>query len=148
MSSAAVTVTAAAVAAADMAGAMMITADVGIIAEHTKNQAFNRTVCITAHAAVKSDTGLSKRILCTGTDAAADKGVHPMGCKNLSQCTVAAALAADDFGGNYAVPFHIVELKLFGMAEVLKNTAVLVSYCNFHIHYSFNIIPCLHVCDV
>ena len=59
--------------------------------------------------------------------------------QKASQCTVAAAVCGRDLCiFNFAV-LNLIDLKCFGMAEMLENQSVLIRYRDFHVHASFQI---------
>ena len=127
-------VAAAAVGAADMAFAVVvvIAADIGVIAEHTEDEALNCTVCIAAYTAVKLDAGLSQCILCARADAAADEDIYAEGSQQTCQCAVTAAVGVNNFGRKNLFALYFVELELLGVAKMLEYAAVFIGYCNFH----------------
>lgn len=69
----------------------------------------------------------------------ADERIHAVLLQKTSQCTVTAAVCGRDLCiFNFAV-LNLIDLKCFGMAEMLENQSVLIRYRDFHVHASFQI---------
>ena len=134
---AAVTVTFAVTAAVMVfAVAVMVAADVGVVAEGAGNQCLDRFVSGTGNAAEETDAGCCKRILCAAADTAADQRIHLIVEQEAGQRTVTLTFGADnEFVGDDAV-CDIVDLKLLCMSEMLENHAVFVGNCNSHTIFS------------
>ena len=131
---------AAAVVAAAMTFAVvsvMIALYVGIKSKRTVKQCFNCCITGAARTAVKLDACLVKCDLCTAADASANKCVNTKRGKELRKCSMTAAVSIYYFTVYDFSVFCGINLKLLGMAEVLKDMSVFVSYCNFHCIVSF-----------
>ena len=122
----------AAVVAAGVAFAVMVAADVGIVIQVACQECFYSVICVTGNAAVELDAGLSQCHLGTTADAAADQNVNTAAKEETCQSAVAAAVGVHDLGGYDGAVFHVVDLKLLGVAEMLEDQLVCVSNCNFH----------------
>ena len=65
-------------------------------------------------------------------DTAADQSIDAVFVQKLCQRAMAAAVGADDFCFDDVSVFDVVNFKEFGVSEVLKDVAVLISNCDFH----------------
>src|SRR5699024_1474536 len=113
---------------------------VGVVLQAARQQGLHRLVGAALCAGIQLDAGLCQRGARAAADTAADQGVHPALGQQTGQCAVAALAGADDLAGDHLAVFHIVYLKLFGMAEVLEHQAVFIGDCNaFHWESSFSL---------
>ena len=122
----------AALAAAGMAFAVMVTADVGIVIQIACQECFHSVIGIAGNAAVELDASLSQRHLSTAADATADQHINAAAKEETCQGAVAAAIGVCDLGGDDVAIFYVVDLKLLGVAEMLEDQLVCVSDCDFH----------------
>ena len=97
----------------------------------------NCVVCVTADTAEQLDARLSKGHLSAAADAAADENSNAELGKQACQCAVAASVGIYYFCIYDFAILYLVELKLRGMTEVLKDLSVFIGYCNFHLSVSF-----------
>jgi len=111
---------------------VMVASDIGIEKQFAGKQGIYCFIAEAGDAAVKPDTCIGKSYLCTAADPAADQSIDTQIGKHPSQCTVTASVGIPYFGRNDSSVFCCVDLELFGMAEVLKDSSVFISYCNFH----------------
>ena len=110
---------------------------VGIKSKRTAKQCFDCGVRGAADTAVKLDSCLCQCHLCATADAAANKSINTKRRKKSCQCSVTATIGVNHFTIYNFSAFYCVNLKLLGVAEVLKNLSVFISYCNFHCAVSF-----------
>ena len=133
---AAVVITAAAVVAAGMTCTMLIVVviapDIGVKAQIAGQVIGNRGICITAAAAVELNARLCQRHLGTAADTAADQHIDVSACQKTCQRTVTAAVGVDHFRCDDLTVLNFVNLELLGVTEVLEDSTVGISYCNFH----------------
>ena len=157
---AAVLIFPAAMAAAVMTAlVVMVCADgIRVIEQCAVQQRIDRRVRAAGNTGIQLDARFCKRRARTAADAAADKRIHAVLLQKASQCTVAAAVCGRDLCiFNFAV-LNLIDLKRFGMAEMLENQSVLIRYRDFHVHASFQIkypifcyvqnMLCLRLCRV
>ena len=110
---------------------------VGIKSKRTAEQCFDCGIRRATNTAVKLDSCLCQCHLCATADAAANKCVNAERGKKSCKCSVTATVGIHYFAAyNFSV-LCVINLKLFGMAEVLKDLSVFVSYCNFYCTVSF-----------
>ncbi len=133
---------AAAVAAALMAFLVMmlpvmVALDVGVIGKITGQEGLDRSVRVAGNAAEQLNTNRSKGHLSTAADSSADQNIGLQSIQDLSQSAVTAAICADNLRRNDLAVFHIINLKGFGMAEMLEDIAVFISDCDSHNIISF-----------
>ena len=105
---------------------------VGIKSKRTAKQCFDCGVRGAADTAVKLDSCLCQCHLCATANAAANKCVNAECRKHSCQCSVTASIGINNFAADYFPALCVINLKLLGVAEVLKNLSVFISYCNFH----------------
>ena len=138
---AAVVITAAAVFSASVLPAVMmvmvVTFGIGIISKITCSKALCRLVCISVDTPIELNACLGKCHLCTAANAAADQHIYIELGKKSGQCTMSASIGIDYFSRENFISFDGINLKLFRMAEVLKNFTITISYCDFHLMISF-----------
>ena len=124
------------VAAAGVAFAVgMIVVGAGGIAhahQFTGEQRGHSRVSAAADTGVQSDAGLSESSLSTATDAAANEHIRTQHAQKTSQSTVTAAVGGEHAQFSNLPVFHIINLKVFGVAKMLEDLAVVVSNCNTH----------------
>jgi len=136
-------ITAAAMAAAGVTCVMVmvtvvIALNIGVVEQLAGNKCLNRGIRTAGNTAEQTDTGCCQGCLGTAADAAANQHIRIQGVQHTSQGTVAAAIGADHLRGyNAAIP-DFVDLKKFGVAKVLENLTVVISYRNSHIKISFS----------
>ena len=110
----------------------------GVIVQAVGEEGRYSFVCITVDAAVQLDACLSKCRLRTAPDAAANEDVCLQCRKKSCQGTVSAAVGIYNFCIYDLAVLYLIELKLCGVTEVLKDLSVFISYCNFHCTVSFS----------
>ena len=126
---------AAAVITAGVAFAMMIvvvTLHIGIECQSAVYKSLYSRICITGDTTVELNVCGCERHLCAATDAAANQNIGIQCSQNTGKCAVAAAHGVDYLGSDDLSICYIVNLKLLGVAKMLKNFTVFVSYCNSH----------------
>ena len=126
----------AAVIAAGVAFAVMmivvVAADIGIECQLSGQQGFHSSIGAAGDSTVELYACGCQGHLGTAADTAADQHICVQGGQNAGQSTVAAAVGIDDMGGNDFAILYIIDLKLFRVAEMLKDLAVFVGNCNSH----------------
>ena len=127
-------------AAAVMMFAMMITHHIGIISQLTGSQRLCRCIGITGNTAIQPDAGFSQCHLRTAADATADQRINLQCSQHARKGAVAAAIGAHHFSIYDLTVLNLVDLKLLGVAEMLKNLAIFISNCNFHTVFSFALV--------
>ena len=116
---------------------VVVTLYVRVISKRTIKQCFDCGIRGAANTAVKLNSCLCQCHLCSAADAAANKCVNAECRKHSCQCSVTAAVGIDYFTVYDFPALCVINLKLLGVAEVLKNLSVFISYCNFHCTVSF-----------
>ncbi len=129
----------AAAAAATAAAALFLTVVVVMVAVDSgglKNAiqiSLDRSVCIAICTGADFNSCACKGSLSAAADAAAKQNAYGKLGKKACKSLMTAAIGADDFGGDNAITLNFVNLKVFAVAEVLKNFAISKRNCNFHI---------------
>ena len=113
--------------------AVMIANGIGIEMKSSCQERSYLSIRISGCTGVKSDACLCQGISCSAADAAADQNLNAMGCKEACKCTVAAAVGIHYLAGEDLSVLRLINLKLFGVSEMLENLSVFVSNCNFHV---------------
>ena len=118
---------------------MMVTVNIGIVAQTSVEQCAHRRISVPADTAVELDARLGQCCLRTAADASADQSVYTVLHQEACQCAVTAAIGVNDFRMSDFTVRSFIKLKLFGVAEMLKNLTVFIGNCNFHNGISFTI---------
>ena len=100
---------------------MVVTANIGIVAQASAEQCVHRRVSLPADTAVELDARFGKCCLRTAADASADQSVHAVLHQEACQRAVTAAVGINDFRMNDFAVRSFIKLELFGVAEMLKN---------------------------
>ena len=116
---------------------MVVTVNIGIVAQASAEQCVHRRVSVPADTAVELDARFGECCLRTAADAAADQSIHAMLHQEACQRAVTAAVGINDFRMDDFAVRSFIKLELFGVAEMLKNLTVFIGNCNFHNGISF-----------
>lgn len=111
--------------------AVVVTADVGVIAQVAGQQRVYRGVGVPAHTAVEADAGPGQGDLCAAADAPADQRIHAALHQKAGQRPVAAAVGVHDLRPADLSVGDLIDLKGLGVAKVLKDLSVFISHCDF-----------------
>ena len=111
---------------------VMVTFCIRVIVKAVSEQCCNSNICVALYTAVQSDACLSKSLLCTAADTAADKHRYAETFKKTGKSTVTGAACIYNSGSSYTAFCYIVNFKLFCMSEMLENVSVFVCYCYSH----------------
>lgn len=111
--------------------------DVGIIFERTAEQSVYRCVALARNASVQFYSGCGKRHSRTAAYSSANKRIYAFLRQKRSQRAVSLPFGIRHGSRYYGAVFDLVNLKFFGMPEMLINLSVVVSYCDFHDIISF-----------
>ena len=122
-----------------MSMVMVVTVNIGIVAQISAEQCAHRRVSVPADSAVELDARLGQCCLRTAADASTDQSVYTVLHQEACQCAVTAAVGVNDFRMSDFTVRSFIKLELFGMAEMLKNLTVFIGNCNFHHGISFAI---------
>lgn len=113
---------------------LMMTANiVGVINEIVSEQSFDRFVGVAGGSAVELYAGLRESVSRAAADASADENVSVQIAEYACERAVTAAHSIYDFSGEYFAVLNFVDLKLSGVAEMLKNVSVFICYCYTHL---------------
>ena len=91
-----------------------------------------RRVGRSLNTGVELDPRVSQRHLRAHSNAAADQGVHFCRLQESGQRSVSAAVGIHYLFVYDLTLFHIIQLELFGMSEMLKDLSVFKSNCDSH----------------
>ena len=116
---------------------MVVTVNIGIVAQTSAEQCVHRCVSVPADTAVELDARFGECCLRTAADASADQSVHAVLHQEACQCAVTAAVGINDFRMDDFAVRSFIKLELFGVAEMLKDLTVFLGNCNFHNGISF-----------
>ena len=116
---------------------MVVTVNIGIVAQISAEQCVHRCVSVPADTAVELDARLGQSCLRTAADASANQSVHAVLHQEACQCAVTAAVGINNFRMSDFAVRNFIKLELFGMAEMLKDLTVFIGNCNFHNGFSF-----------
>ena len=116
---------------------MVVTVNIGIVAQISTEQCAHRRVSVPADTAVELDARFDQSRLRTAADTSANQSVHAVLHQESCQCAVTAAVGVNDFRMDDFAVRSFIKLELFGMAEMLKDLTVFIGNCNFHNGISF-----------
>ena len=117
--------------------AVMVALDVGIESQLALCQSLGCCVSTAGNTTVQGNACCCQRHLGTAADAAADQCVCIQCGQHTGQGTVAAAVGIHHLRGyNFSI-LDIINLELSGMAKVLEDHTVFISYRNSHNIISF-----------
>ena len=74
---------------------MVITVNIGVVAQTSAEQCVHRSVSVPADTAVELDTCFGECCLCTVADASANQSVHAVLHQEACQCAVTASVGID-----------------------------------------------------
>ena len=94
---------------------MVVTVNVGIVAQTSVEQCAHRRVSVPADTAVELDARIGE----------------------CCQCAVTTAVGVNDFRMSDFAVHSFIKLELLGVTEVLKDLTVFIGNCNFHNGISF-----------
>ena len=118
---------------------MVVTVNIGIVAQISAEQCVHRCVSVSADTAVELDARFGQSCLRTAADASASQSVHAVLHQKDCQCAVTAAVGINNLRMRDFAVRSFINLELFSVAEMLKNLTVFIGNCNFHNGISFTI---------
>ena len=108
-----------------------------IVGKSSCCQSFYRIIRASGDAAVKLNSGFCQRILSSCSDSAADQRVYLQIRKKACQSAMPASICIYNLlFCNFPI-FHIIDLELLRMSEVLEYFSVFIGYCYSHLILSF-----------
>lgn len=116
---------------------MMRALYIGIISQISFCQCLGSFISTAGHAAIELDSRSSQRHLCAAANTSADQRIHVQCSKHAGQGTMTAAVGIYNFRRDNLSILNIIDLKLSGMAKMLKNFSVFIGNCNSHNGFSF-----------
>ena len=111
---------------------VMIAYSIGIEGKLTGDICLHSIICTAGNSAEQLDACLCQRYFSAAAYAAAYEDVHMPFAEKACQSTVAAACSLNDFASRYLFVLNLIDLKGFGMTEVLKYISVFIGNSNFH----------------
>ena len=118
---------------------MVVTVNIGIVAQISVEQCAHRRISVPADTAVELDARLGQCCLRTAADASADQSVYTVLHQEACQRAVTTAVGINDFRMDDFAVHSFIKLEMFGVAEMLKDLTVFIGNCNFHNGISFTI---------
>ena len=118
---------------------MVVTVNIGVVAQTSAEQSLHRCVSVPADTAIELDACFGQCRLRTAADATANQSVYTVLHQKACQCAVTAAVGINNFRMRDFAVHSFIKLELFGMAEMLKDLTVFIGDCNFHNGISFAI---------
>ena len=95
---------------------MVVTVNIGIVAQISVEQCAHRRISVSADTAVELDACFGQSRLCTAADATANQSVHAVLHQEACQCAVTAAVGINNFRMNDFAVRSFIKLELFGDA--------------------------------
>ena len=99
---------------------MVITVNIGVVAQISAEQCAHRRVSVPADTAVELDARFGECCLRTAADASANQSVHAVLHQEACQCAVTAAVGVNDFRMSDFAVRSFIKLELLGVTEMLK----------------------------
>ena len=99
---------------------MVVTVNIGIVAQISAEQCAHRCVSVPADTAVELDTRFGECCLRTAADASANQSFHALLHQEACQCAVTAAVGVNDFRMSDFAVRSFIKLELLGVTEMLK----------------------------
>lgn len=119
---------------------MMAAMHIRVICKRSGQIGFHRFIRRTGYAAAETDSCFGQRCLGPAANAAADQHICLRLCQKAGQRTMSLPVCIDNLCA-YDFPVQdIVELKLSGMSEMLKDDSVFISYRNSHLNRFLSLI--------
>ena len=97
---------------------MVVTVNIGIVAQISAEQCAHRRVSVPADTAVELDARFGQSCLRTSADASANQSVHAVLHQEACQCAVTAAVGINNFRMRDFAVRRFIKLELFGVAEM------------------------------
>ena len=101
---------------------MVVTVNIGIVAQTSVEQCAHRRVSVPADTAVELDARFGECCLRTAADASANQSVHAVLHQEACQCAVTAAVGVNDFRMSDFAVHSFIKLELLGVTEMLKDS--------------------------
>ena len=105
---------------------MVVTVNIGIVAQISAEQCVHRCVSVPADTAVELDARFGQSCLRTAADASANQSVHAVLHQETCQCAVTAAVGINNFRMSDFAVRSFIKLELFSVTEMLKNLTVFI----------------------
>ena len=99
---------------------MVVTVNIGVVAQTSAEQSLHRCVSVPADTAVELDARFGQSCLRTAADASANQSVHALLHQEPCQCAVTAAVSVNDFRMSDFAVRSFIKLELLGVTEMLK----------------------------
>ena len=119
---------------------MVVTVNIGIVAQISAEQCAHRRVSVPADTAVELDARFGECCLRTAADAPADQSVHAVLHQEACQCAVTAAVGVNNFRMDDFAVRSFIKLELFGVAEMLKNLTVFIGESPLQFLLNFSVL--------
>ena len=94
---------------------MVVTVNIGIVAQISVEQCAHRSISVPADTAVELDARFGQSCLRTAADASANQSVHAVLHQEACQCAVTAAVGVNDFRMSDFAVHSFIKLELLGV---------------------------------
>ena len=111
---------------------VVVAAGIWIEFQRSLCQRLCRCVSGPFYTGVELDARVSQRHLRPHTDASADQGINLGRLKESGKGAVPVPVCIDYLLVYNVAFFGVIQLKMFGMSEMLKNFSVFIRNCNSH----------------
>ena len=105
---------------------------VGIVVQRTGQQRIHSGIGITTDTTKQLDSRQSHGSLSASSNSTADQYISSQGLQYAGQRAVAAAIGVHHLLREDFPILYLINLKLFGVAKMLKNLPIFKGNCNFH----------------
>ena len=100
--------------------AMVVTVNIGIVAQISAEQCVYRRISLPTDTAIELDPRFGQSCLRTAADASADQSVYTVLHQEACQCAVTAAVGVNNFRMDDFAVRNFIKLELLGVTEMLK----------------------------
>ncbi len=116
---------------------VVVAAGVGIIVQCSGSKRLRCFIRRTLNAGIQFDPHVRQRHLSAAANTAADQCIDLGSLKESRQRAMTASVRVNNlFSHNFTV-FHVIQLKLRGVSEVLEDLSVFIGNCDSHCVVSF-----------
>ena len=112
--------------------AMVVALGIRIIFQGAFSKRSRCSIRRSLYTGIELNSCVSKCRLCAHTDTSTDQSVSLCCLQEAGKCSMSASVGVNDLLINDLSLFNIVQFKLLGMAEVLKDFSVFVCDCDSH----------------
>ena len=111
---------------------VVVALNMGIEIQLSFQECFHSSVRIAGNTAIQLNVSRCQGHLGAAANAAADQNLRVQRVQNTCQRAVAAAVGIHHLGRNDLALSHIIDFELLGVAKVLEDLTIVISYRDSH----------------